>query len=128
MNANLRLKDLLVVGFWSDWDYLNSLLDEALVGMAPLSVTVVDLSPADVLEQKAPRLWEIAHADNVTFEHVQESGAAALNELRTAFSASYMRQVLDAGRAAFEVATGAAPAPALLDIGAFDSETLYGWR
>lgn len=128
MAANLRQKDLLVVGFWSDWDYLNSLLDETLVGMDPLSVTVVDLSPPDVLEQKAPRLWEIAHADNVTFEHVQESGATALDELRATFSTNYMRQVLDAGRAVFEEATGVAPAQVLLDIGPFDSETLYGWR
>jgi hypothetical protein len=128
IKANLRQKDLLVVGFWSDWDYLNSLLDEALVGMAPLSVTVVDLSPANVLEQKAPRLWEIAHSTNVTFEHVQESGAAALDELRAAFSTNYMRQVLDAGRAVFEETRGAPPEPALLDIGTLDSETLYGWR
>ncbi|WP_237481893.1 SIR2 family protein [Lichenibacterium dinghuense] len=128
MAANLRQKDLLVVGFWSDWEYLNAVIGEALSDVQPLSVTVIDLSPANVLEQKAPQLWEIAHAHNVTFEHVQESGAAALDELRRAFSSNYLRQVLDAGRAVFEQATGARCVPAWLDIGNFDSEALYGLR
>lgn len=104
MAANLRQKDLLVVGFWSDWDYLNAVVGEALIDVQPLSVTVIDLSPTNALEQKAPQLWEIAHAQNVTFQHVQESGAEALDELRRAFSSNYLRQVLDAGRAAFEQA------------------------
>ncbi|MER9938709.1 SIR2 family protein [Mesorhizobium sp. M0088] len=128
MAANLRQKDLLVVGFWSDWEYLNAVIGEALIDVQPLSVTVIDLSPINALEQKAPQLWQIAHAQNVTFEHVQESGAAALDELRRAFSSNYLRQVLDAGRAAFEQATGVQCDPAWIDVGNFDSETLYGLR
>ncbi|WP_338283860.1 SIR2 family protein, partial [Sinorhizobium sp. KGO-5] len=128
MAANLRQKDLLVVGFWSDWEYLNALIGEALIDVQPLSVTVIDLSPTNALEQKAPQLWEIAHAQNVTFEHVQESGAAALDELRRAFSSNYLRQVLEAGRAAFEQATKAQCDPAWLDVGNFESEALYGLR
>ena len=128
MAANLRQKDLLVVGFWSDWEYLNAVIGEALIGMQPLSVTVVDLSPTNALEQKAPQLWGIAHAQNVTFEHFQESGAAALDELRRAFSSNYLRQVLDAGRAAFEQTTGVQCDPAWLTVGNFDSESLYGLR
>jgi len=128
MAANLRQKDLLVVGFWSDWEYLNAVIGEALIDVQPLSVTVIDLSPTNTLEQKAPQLWEIAHAQNVTFEHVQESGATALDELRRAFSSNYLRQVLDAGRAAFEHATGAQCDPAWLDVANFDSEALYGLR
>lgn len=128
MAANLRQKDLLVVGFWSDWEYLNAVIGEALIDVQPLSVTVIDLSPTNALEQKAPQLWEIAHAQNVTFEHVQESGASALDELRRAFSSNYLRQVLDAGRATFEQATGADCDPAWLDVGNFDSEALYSLR
>lgn len=128
MAANLRQKDLLVVGFWSDWEYLNAVIGEALINMQPLSVTVIDLSPTNALEQKAPQLWEIAHAQNVTFEHVRESGAAALDELRRAFSSNYLRQVLDAGRAAFEQATGVHCDQDWLEVGDFDSEALYGLR
>lgn len=128
MAANLRQKDLLVVGFWSDWEYLNAVMGEALIDVQPLSVTVIDLSSTNALEQKAPQLWEIAHAQNVTFAHVQESGAVALDELRRAFSSNYLRQVLAAGRAAFEHATGAQCDPAWLNVENFDSETLYGLR
>ena len=128
MAANLRQKDLLVVGFWSDWDYLNAVLGAALVDVHPLSVTVVDLSPTDALEEKAPDLWNIAHAENVVFEHVQESGADVLDELRRAFSSSYLRQVLAAGQNAFEEATGAPFNPDWLNMEEFDSETLYAWR
>jgi hypothetical protein len=128
MAANLRQKDLLVVGFWSDWEYLNAVMGEALIDVQPLSVTVIDLLPTNALEQKAPQLWEIAHAPNVAFEHVQESGAAALDELRLAFSSNYLRQVLNAGRIAFEHTTGVQCDPSWLNVGDFDSEALYSLR
>ena len=126
--ANLRQKDLLVIGFWSDWDYLNQVIGSALLDVAPLSVTVIDLSGSDQLEQKAPDLWALAHGANVRFTHVQESGAEVLDELRRTFSTNYLRRILAAGRAAFEEATGVACDPAWLDVAEFDSETLYGWR
>lgn len=128
MAAHLRQKDLLVVGFWSDWGYLNAVIQGALQGLDPVSVTVIDLSDATALESKAPALWQLAHQANVTFSHVQESGADALDELRRAFSENYLRQVLAAGRAAFERVTGAQCDPALLDVTTLDSESLYGWR
>jgi hypothetical protein len=128
MAANLRQKDLLVVGFWSDWDYLNQIVDDALQGFDTLSVTVIDLSGAADLEQKAPVLWALAHQPQVTFTHVQESGANALDELRREFSENYIRQVLAAGRAAFEAATGSACDPAWLNVTGLDSESLYDWR
>jgi len=128
MAANIRQKDVLVVGFWSDWEYLNAVIGDALIDVQPLSITVIDLSPTNTLEQKAPQLWQIAHAQNVTFEHVQESGATALDELRRAFSSNYLRQVLNAGRAAFEQATGVQCDPAWLEVADFDSEALYGLR
>jgi hypothetical protein len=126
--ANLRQKDLLVVGFWSDWDYLNRVIGDALQGTDPLSVTVIDLSGAADLEQKAPDLWALSHQPHVTFTHVQESGADALDELRHAFSESYLRQVLAAGRAAFEAATGVGCDPAWLNVTGLDSESMYDWR
>ena len=128
MASKLRQKDLLIVGFWSDWEYLNSIIGSALVDVEPLSVTVIDPSPTNNLQGKAPELWQIAHGQNVTFEHVQESGADALNELRRVFSVNYLRQVLYAGRNIFEQTTGSICDPAWLDMANFDCETLYGWR
>lgn len=128
MAANLRQRDLLVVGFWSDWKYLNSIIGGALENVQPLSVTVVDLSSAHSLEMKAPQLWQIAHAENVLFCHIQESGANALDELRRAFSVNYLRQVLAAGKASFEATTGVLCDPGWLEIASFDSEALYELR
>ncbi|WP_024897864.1 hypothetical protein [Brucella rhizosphaerae] len=128
MAANLRQKDLLVVGFWSDWEYLNAVIGGALADVHPLSVTVIDLSAAQVLEEKAPQLWQLAHADNVHFEHVRESGSVVLDELRRAFSMNYLRQVLTAGRNVFEQTTGVQCHPDWLQVADFDSETLYGLR
>jgi hypothetical protein len=73
--ANLRRKDLLVVGFWTDWEYLNGVLASVFEGLSPLSVTVLDLADANELEKKAPALWALAHGEGVDFKHVQQSGA-----------------------------------------------------
>lgn len=128
MAANLRQKDLLVVGFWSDWDYLNQVLGDAVQGLDPLSLTVIDPSPTAALEAKAPGLWALAHQPHVAFTHVQESGADALDELRRAFSESYARQVLAAGRTEFEAHTGVICDPAWLAVEGLDGEALYDWR
>ncbi|UVK46685.1 SIR2 family protein [Mesorhizobium sp. AR07] len=128
MAANLRQRDLLVVGFWSDWTYLNAVIGSALKDVAPLSVTVVDLSDAQQLEQKAPDLWALAHGNNVTFEHLRESGADVLDELRRAFSRNFLRQMLNAGRAAFEDDIGGQGDPNWFEVSDQNSETLYGWR
>ena len=128
MAANLRQKDLLIVGFWSDWQYLNQIIGSALNNVNPLSVTVADPSDAGQLQQKAPHLWALAHAKNVSFDHVQESGADVLDELRRAFSKNYIRQVIAAGREAFEQELDVPWDPGWLDVDDFDSETLYGWR
>lgn len=128
MSANLRQKDFLVVGFWSDWTYLNTLLGTVLDGLSPRSVTVIDLANADVLEGKARELWALAHGPGVTFNHVQQSGAEALDELRKAFSTNYLRAMLAGGRQAFEDATGSPCDAGWLEIDDFDTATLYALR
>ena len=128
ITANLGNKDLLIVGFWSDWDYLNRVLGSALNDVGPLSVTLVDPSDVQVLEDKAPDLWAIAHSDNVDFHHIQESGAEVLDELRRAFSKNYLRQVLEAGKQHIESETESQSDPKWFEIADFDSESLYGWR
>jgi hypothetical protein len=128
MAANLRQKDLLVVGFWSDWEYLNQTIGGAVQGLDPLSVTVIDPFGTEQLQQKAPQLWALAHQVNVTFTHIQESGADALDELRRAFSESYLRQVLASGKSAFEAEIGSVCEPTWLNVAGLDSESLYSWR
>lgn len=128
MAANLRQKDLLVVGFWSDWGYLNAILGTVLDGLSPTSVTVVDLATPEQLQEKAAVLWKLAHAPGVVFTHVQESGADALDELRQAFSKNYLRTMLAAGKPAFEENSGMPCAADWLEVEAFDSASLYELR
>jgi len=128
MAANLREKDLLVVGFWSDWAYLNEILGKALLDVLPLSITVVDKAPADQLECKAPDLWALAHLEHVKFRHLEESGADVLEDLRRAFSRAYLRKVLHAGKEALEEEIGVRCDPAWLHVADNDSEVLYGLR
>jgi hypothetical protein len=128
MAANLREKDLLVVGFWSDWAYLNEILGKALLNVLPLSITVVDKDSADQLKRKAPDLWALAHVEHVKFRHLKESGADVLDELRRAFSRAYLRKVLHAGKEAFEEEVGVPCDPDWLHVADKDSEALYALR
>lgn len=128
MTANLRQKDLLVVGFWSDWDYLNAVLGEVLAGIAPLSVTVFDPAPPENLQEKAPDLWNIANGEGVNFNHVQQSGADALDELRNAFSTNYIRRLLASGKQTYADIEGSEVDPEHLEVDDLDSEALYSLR
>lgn len=128
MAANLREKDLLVVGFWSDWSYLNDILGDAIKDVSPLSITVVDKASLGVLEEKSPELWEVAHAQHINFNHVQESASDVLDELRRAFSMGYLRTMLHAGKSAFEEETQTACELQLLEVADSESETLYALR
>ena len=128
MSTNLRQKDLLIVGFWCDWDYLNGIFCSTLSALRPSSVTVIDQSGGHQLQQKAPDLWEAMNAGQTSFHHVQESGADALDELRRAFSSNYLRQVFEAGWESLENQSGASCDPTWFELENLDSEALYGWR
>ncbi len=129
MEVYLRQKDLLIVGFWSDWDYLNQIMGRALKGIDPKSITVIDPSERTDLESKAPNLWGLFHQKHVKFCHVRESGAEVLDELRRAFSENYLRQVLHAGWNVLKKETDIDCDQAWFNINAsLCSESLYGWR
>jgi len=125
--ANLREKDLIFIGFWSDWSYLNSLLERVLNNVQPSSILIV--SPADygTLECKARRLWRLIHASGARIQHMQMSGDQFLNELRIAFSQVFVSRALKAGMASFTNATGAACGDGWFQM-ANESETLYAIR
>lgn len=128
MNVNLREKDLLLIGFWSDWAYLNQIIDSAFENVSPNSVTVVDPSEPSTLEEKAPVLWAKAHAPNVTFTHVQQSGADALDFIRREFSRAYIRKLLASGANAFVHEYGVNCEDALLDCPDLATDELVQWR
>jgi hypothetical protein len=57
MKLNLPGRHLVVVGFWSDWGYLNDVLADAFSIATAASVTVVSPGDSASLETKAPLLW-----------------------------------------------------------------------
>ena len=92
-------KDLLVVGFWTDWGYLNGVLANALNMTAFGSVTVVDPATSAALQAKAPALWATLNPGNIRFQHFQASGAEALAEMRVRVLESVAKEVFRPCRA-----------------------------
>ena len=90
-------RDLVVVGFFTDWGYLNALLKRCLGAVAPSNVIVVDPSSTEILKWKAPVLFSIGGQISGGFYHVQRSGAEYLNELRHKWPVSYVRCTLTSG-------------------------------
>ena len=129
MNVNLPGRDLLIVGFWTDWRYLNEILQTALGGPAVGSVTVIDLLDEGELEGKAPTLWAILRDRSAQFEHVQASSSEALEEVRAEFSRVWMRRFFQLGRPLVEAATQTPVAPEILEpSSALGVEDLYNLR
>ncbi len=121
-------KDLLVIGFWSDWAYLSELLASNLTGVGPRSVYVVNPGGADELQRKAPGLWEWAHGPHIEFHHVPESGNEFLDDLRRTWSTRFILRLMDASGPTYETIFGVA-ATVLPDLSNLhDSHMLYALR
>lgn len=123
LEAALQQRDLVFIGFWSDWAYLNRALTDAVVGTEPRSVTIVAPVDAAALQAKAPALWTWANSGAVSFRHVSESGETFLEELRERFSQHLLTRIIHNSTLDFEhnfggagggpaAAAPAAPAPA----------------
>ena len=97
IEQQLLNRDLVVVGYFTDWDYLNALLERCLGAVAPSNVIVVDPSSTADLKGKAPALFSVGERASGGFYHVQRSGADFLNELRHKWSVSYVRCTLALG-------------------------------
>jgi hypothetical protein len=102
MGLMLPGKDLLVVGFWTDWGYLNDVIANALNANPFGSVTVVDLKASADLQAAAPTLWARLTGGTAHFQHVQASGADALEELRAAFSKVWAKKFYALGKTMLE--------------------------
>ena len=94
-------RDLVIVGFWTDWDYLNDVLSDTLAGSEPRTVVVVNPDASQVLQRKAPALWTWAHHGEADFFHVREGAAEFLDDLRSSFSRGFVRRVLDGSGPSF---------------------------
>lgn len=133
MNINLPGKHLVVTGFWTDWGYLNDVLTGALTIRNAGSVTVVNPDTSEVLQGKAPVLWDTLTQMSTHFEHVEASADVFLDDLRSAFAQSWTKKFLLKGQRALAaqavnqgpivLTAAAAPAAQLLN-----EEDLYDLR
>lgn len=128
LGARLLDRDLLIVGYWTDWDYLNDVLGQTLGAVRPAHVVVVDPAGAATFKTKAPNLYALGERATASFCHVQASGSEFLDALRFAFSESFLRQVLHGGVADYQAETETCPAEALTEPPALDNEALWQVR
>ena len=127
MELNLPHRDLLVIGFWTDWGYFNDVLASVLGGNATNSITVIDPEPAAVLEAKAPNLWTTLSA-SPQFAHVEASGNEVLPEIRKAYSKVWARKLYALGAPLYQVEKGIAAPAGGFDAPDLDIEALYDLR
>ena len=126
LDTRLADRDLLIVGYWTDWDYLNGVLDSVLQAVTPRRVIVVDPCHTDSFADKAPSLYELGQRAVADFCHVRASGAVFLDKLRATFSRTFIRRILHSGKTAYSGTVGTEPADAWLEPPLVETETL--WR
>lgn len=99
LEVRLAHRDIVFVGYWSDWGYLHHALTRCLRDITPRMTVLVDPGDAEILAQKAPDLWDWSHRDQIDFEHEPMSGDDFLDELRRRFSQVFVAQTLAIGQA-----------------------------
>jgi hypothetical protein len=120
-------RDLLFIGFWSDWAYLTALLATSLAAVTPQHVYLVDPASDATLEAKAPELWAWAHGPGITFHHEAESGSDFLDELRRRWSRVFLAQLYESSKSTYQTLFGVAAGPAPSHAG-LSSRDLYALR
>ncbi len=121
-------RDLLIVGFWTDWAYLNQVLVDAVSSTEPRSVILVDPSTDEELMEKSPKIWSWAHSCT-NFKHIQSSGDIFLDELRWRVSFHHIWLAWQKGRDIYTELTGtAAPTDPADLVSGLSSDDLYRLR
>jgi len=128
LRVRLLDRDLLIVGYWTDWDYLNTVLATTLGAVRPARVIVVDPADAATFAQKAPILYELGQRATTAFLRANASGSDFLDALRLAFSQTFVRRILHAGIQAYQEQTGASPHADLTEPPNLDNDVLWQMR
>jgi hypothetical protein len=126
LQANLPEKDLVFIGFWSDWIYLNDVFTNYFHSVYGSMVVLVDPQDAAALTAKAPALRAWANA-NANFHHVPETGNAFLEELRSGFSKNLLERVLLTAATGFSAVRPGVPVPQT-DFNGISLDDLYAFR
>ena len=126
--ANVPGKDLVFVGFWTDWSYLTDLLAQHLAVATPAHVYLVDPDTPENLQTKAPGLWGWAHRANIVFHHCRESGPDFLTALRSRWSSVYINRLVAESRNTYNSLFRREPDPIPTTLPDWDAPTLYALR
>jgi SIR2-like domain len=126
--TRLLNRDLLVIGYWTDWDYLNAVLEATLDTVNPSAVVVVDPGDSATFQAKAPALYALGLKTKGGFKRVPASGADFLANLRKRFSGSFLRAILHAGVDAYTQGVGLPPDAALTEPPELDNDELWNMR
>jgi hypothetical protein len=126
--TRLLNRDLLIIGYWTDWNYLNAVLEATLDTVNPSTVVVVDPGNSATFRVKAPALYALGLKTKGGFRHVPASGADFLANLRKRFSRSFLRTILYSGVDAYSQGAGQPPDAALTEPPELDNDDLWKMR
>jgi len=124
LRSRLVGKDLVFLGFWSDWSYLNFILENCVGAFQPGFVLVVNPGDVTSLQTKAPKLWDLANRGQQAFFHEKTTGDIFLDELRKRYLRSFLEQALDGAKSTYLGLVGAAPTCAI-DFPSSSTEALF---
>jgi hypothetical protein len=128
LNIRLQDRDLIIVGYWTDWDYLNGVLEGTLGDVRPARVVVVNPADHATFASKAPALYALGQRARSVFQHVRASGSDFLDKLRLEFSRSFVRRVLHGGIDEYQERSGAPPSVDWTEPPQLDNHALWQVR
>jgi hypothetical protein len=128
LEGRLRERDIVIIGYWTDWSYLNDALHSCLRSTTPGRIWVVNPDSEERLKEKAPDLWRWANREEIgEFRHIRDSGEAFLTAVRRRMATMFILQVLQKGGAAFMAQSGEETLPSL-HLDPASDEDLYNLR
>lgn len=128
LSQRLLDKDLIILGYCTDWDYLNGVLKKVLDKVHPSKVVVVNIDDSDGFRRKAPILYDLGTSAKNGFFYVKASGEEFLDALRKAFSRTFVRLVISAGAADYEAVAGVAAPREILEPPEISNADLWSMR
>ncbi len=93
IQARLRGRDLVFLGFWSDWAYLNSVFESSVTSIENALIVIVNPSDDTDLEAKAKGLWDWSAGARVTRRIVRKSASDFLDDLRKLMWINFLNRI-----------------------------------
>ena len=99
--GKLLNKDIVLVGYWSDWPHLYAAICEVLNSCEPHKVYIVNPLPPKELEKKAPDLWQWVTSKN--HDLISENSDDFFSMIRRGLGRSTLRRAFAASIPTYQV-------------------------